>query len=161
MELASNTSSTGPGAVATTTTGPSSSSSSASQQQRRLSSLQIEVLEVRNADMSQPMFVQLEVAESRLRVHVKSKSQRPDAVLFTQKHLEQLYTGTLVCTLFNKETKAALGKGSLPVKKLMIGRKIDYLLNLGPEGPETTTSGQVCRHVLAWSQPRLRWGVGC
>ena len=107
---------------------------------------QVEVLEVRNAPgqgQGEPLYVQLQLGEHRLRANVKGKSERPEAVVFTQKRLADLYKETLVFTLVNKETRATLGGGALPVRKLMIGRKFDHFFALQPVGPEATTGGRV------------------
>lgn len=92
-----------------------------------------------------PLYVQLQLGEHRLRANVKNTSgkssgsnERPEAVVFTQKHLADLYKENLVFTLINKESKAVLGSNSLPVKKLMIGKKFDAFFDLAP-GPEATT----------------------
>lgn len=91
----------------------------------------------------EPLYVQLQLGEHRLRANVKGKSERPEAVVFTQKRLADLYKETLVFTLVNKETRATLGGGALPVRKLMIGRKFDHFFALQPVGPEATTGGRV------------------
>lgn len=138
-------------ATTTTTTGPSSTSSSTTSTNsgnagggRTLSSLQVDVCEARNVSAAQgPLYVQLVCGSHRLRVDVPAKGQRPEAVVFTQRRLEELYKETLVFALVNKETRAVLGEGSLKLRKLMIGRKVDQWYALYPTGPEATTSAKV------------------
>lgn len=135
----------------TTTTGPSSSNSSTTSTifgnaggGQTLSSLQVDVCEARNVSAAQgPLYVQLVCGTHRLRVDVPAKGQRPEAVVFTQRRLDELYKETLVFTLINKETRAVLGEGSLKLRKLMIGRKVDQWYALYPTGPEATTSAKV------------------
>jgi hypothetical protein len=139
----------------------SSSSSGGGGASRSLSSLQVEVIEVRNTDASQPLYVQLELGEHRLRANVKGKAERAEAVVFTQKRLQDLYRETLVYTLINKETRTTLGSGELAVRKLMIGRKIDHYFDVYPTAPEATTSGRVraCVRACVRARSRGRGGV--
>lgn len=104
----------------------SSGSGVANNNRQSLSSLQVEVIEVKNTDLSVPLFVHLRLGDQRLRANVKGKNERPEAVVFTQKKLADLYKENLVFTLANKENNTVIGQNSLPVKKLMIGKKVQW-----------------------------------
>lgn len=114
-------------------------------EQNTLSSLQVEVIEVKNLPSTYPspppsLYVELQLGDLKLRANVNKSSTstagiRPEAVVFTQKKLAGLYKESLKFTLINKDTKAVIGTSQLPVKKLMIGRKFEAFFNLaGAEG---------------------------
>jgi len=141
-----NTMTLPPSSATTTTATANSSSSSGSnnnpqwQQENTLSSLQVEVVEVKNLPSTYPslppsLYVELQLGDLKLNANVNktnttSAGTRPEAVVFTQKKLADLYKESLKFTLINKDTNMAIGSSQLPVKKLMIGKKFEAYFNL-------------------------------
>jgi len=104
----------------------------------------VEVVEVKNLrspypSLPPPLYVELQLGDLRLNANVNKTSNttagtRPEAVVFTQKKLADLYKESLKFTLINKDTKMAIGSSQLPVKKLMIGKKFEAYFNLAVAG---------------------------
>jgi len=147
MEATTTASTPTPSTSNTMTVPPSSGTNSSTNphaatsrnRSHQLSSLQVEVLEVKDLTGASagPLYVELQLGEQRLRANVNSRramaaGARPEAVVFTQKKLEDLYKENLKFKLINKESKMVLGQSQLPVKKLMIGKKFEAFFNLAP-----------------------------
>lgn len=98
--------------------------------------LLVEVLDVKELELKMPVYVSLQVGATRLRANVKNQGEVAEAFRFTYRKLEELYKETLTYTVTRKDNDQAVARGSIPISRLKIGKKVDRHFDTVSQAPE-------------------------